>query len=197
MILGMSRFDDTIAKIDAANSLDPNNEEFEGKSYPKELLYGQRMSGWMEKVAPDANEPLKIAARAQHIQRWELPRSDYDEGKKGYHLWRTSLYRIHAEKAAEIMADCGYSEGEIEKTRQLLLRRKLQSDPEAQILEDVICLVFLENYFLDFSTKHDEAKMIGIIQKTWAKMTPLGHEIALKLDLSEAELALINKALAD
>ena len=151
----------------------------------------------MEKVAPDANEPLKIAARAQHIQRWELPRSDYDEGKKGYHLWRTSLYRIHAEKAAEIMADCGYSEGEIEKTRQLLLRRKLQSDPEAQILEDVICLVFLENYFLDFSTKHDEAKMIGIIQKTWAKMTPRGQEIALKLDLSEAELALINKALAD
>ncbi len=197
MILGMSRFDDTIAKIDAANSLDPNNEEFEGKIYPKELLYGQRMSGWMEKVAPDANEPLKIAARAQHIQRWELPRSDYDEGKKGYHLWRTSLYRIHAEKAAEIMADCGYSEGEIEKTRQLLLRRKLQSDPEAQILEDVICLVFLENYFLDFSTKHDEAKMIGIIQKTWAKMTPRGHEIALTLDLSEAELALINKALAD
>ena len=197
MILGMSRFDDTIAKIDAANSLDPNNEEFEGKSYPKELLYGQRMSGWMEKVAPDANEPLKIAARAQHIQRWELPRSDYDEGKKGYHLWRTSLYRIHAEKAAEIMADCGYSEGEIEKTRQLLLRRKLQSDPEAQILEDVICLVFLENYFLDFLTKHDEAKMIGIIQKTWAKMTPRGHEIALTLDLSEAELALINKALAD
>ncbi len=193
----MSRFDDTIAKIDAANSLDPNNEEFEGKIYPKELLYGQRMSGWMEKVAPDANEPLKIAARAQHIQRWELPRSDYDEGKKGYHLWRTSLYRIHAEKAAEIMADCGYSEGEIEKTRQLLLRRKLQSDPEAQILEDVICLVFLENYFLDFSTKHDEAKMIGIIQKTWAKMTLRGQEIALKLDLSEAELALINKALAD
>ncbi len=197
MILGMSRFDDTIAKIDAANSLDPNNEEFEGKIYPKELLYGQRMSSWMEKVAPDANEPLKIAARAQHIQRWELPRSDYDEGKKGYHLWRTSLYRIHAEKAAEIMADCGYCEGEIEKTRQLLLRRKLQSDPEAQILEDVICLVFLENYFLDFSTKHDEAKMIGIIQKTWAKMTPRGHEIALTLDLSEAELALINKALAD
>jgi len=196
MILGMSRFDDAVAKIDAANSLDPNSEEFEGKSYPKELLYGQRMTGWMDKVAPDADEPLKIAARAQHIQRWELPRKDFDEGKKGYHLWRTTLYRIHGDKAAAIMAECGYDEDEIEKTRQLLLRRKLRSDPEAQILEDVICLVFLENYFLDFSTKHDEEKMIGIIQKTWAKMTPRGHEIALTLDLSEAELALINKALA-
>tara|TARA_B100000315_G_scaffold260599_1_gene323337 strand:- start:3179 stop:3760 length:582 start_codon:yes stop_codon:yes gene_type:complete len=193
----MSQFDDAITKIDAANSRDPNSEEFEGESYPKELLYGQRMSAWMEKVAPEADEPLKIAARAQHIQRWELPRTDYDEGKKGYHLWRTTLYRIHAEKAAAIMADCGYGDDEIEKTRQLLLRRKLRSDPQAQILEDVICLVFLENYFLDFSRKHDEAKMIGIIQKTWAKMTPRGHEIALTLDLSEEELALINKALAD
>jgi hypothetical protein len=193
----MSQFDDAITKIDAANSRDPNSEEFEGESYPKELLYGQRMSAWMEKVAPEADEPLKIAARAQHIQRWELPRTDYDEGKKGYHLWRTTLYRIHAEKAAAIMADCGYGDDEIEKTRQLLLRRKLRSDPQAQILEDVICLAFLENYFLDFSRKHDEAKMIGIIQKTWAKMTPRGHEIALTLDLSEEELALINKALAD
>jgi hypothetical protein len=193
----MSRFDDAIEKIDAANSLDPNSEEFKGESYPKELLYGQRMSSWMEKVAPDADESLKIAARAQHIQRWELPRKDFDEGKKGYHLWRTTLYGIHGDKAAAIMVDCGYDEDEIEKTRQLLLRRKLRSDPEAQILEDVICLVFLENYFLDFSTKHDEAKMIGIIQKTWAKMTPRGHEIALTLDLSAAELALINKALAE
>jgi len=193
----MSRFDDAIEKIDTANALDPNSEEFEGEIYPKELLYGQRMSSWMEQVAPDADESLKIAARAQHIQRWELPRKDFDEGKKGYHLWRTTLYRLHADKAAAIMADCGYDEDDIEKTRQLLLKKNLRSNEDMQTLEDVICLVFLENYFLDFSTKHDEAKMIGIIQKTWAKMTPRSHEIALTLDLSAAELALINKALGD
>ena len=65
-----------------------------------------------------------------------------------------------------------------------------------QTLEDVICLVFLENYFADFSSKYDEEKMIGIIQRTWAKMTPRGHEIALTLDIPEEPLNLVKKALA-
>jgi hypothetical protein len=155
------------------------------------------MTAWMERVAPDAEETLKLAARAQHIRRWEIPRTQYPEGKKGYHLWRTTLYGFHADKAAEIMRECGYDDEAVDKTRQLLLKKNLRSNTDMQTLEDVICLVFLENYFLDFSRKHDEEKMIGIIQRTWAKMTERGHKLALTLNLSEEELTLINKALTE
>ncbi|MBT3989990.1 MAG: DUF4202 domain-containing protein [Rhodospirillaceae bacterium] len=192
----MTQLDDAIAQIDAANALDPNTETFEGESYPKEVLYSRRMTAWLEKVSPEAEDFMQIAARAQHIRRWEIPRTDYPEGKKGYHHWRTTLYGYHADKAAEIMRNCGYDEEVTEKMRQLLLRRNLRSRIDMQTLEDVICLVFLENYFADFSSKYDEEKMIGIIQRTWAKMTPRGHEIALTLDIPEEPLNLVKKALA-
>ena len=192
----MTQIDDAIAQIDAANALDPNTETFEGESYPKEVLYSRRMTAWLEKVSPEAEDFMQTAARAQHIRRWEIPRTDYPEGKKGYHHWRTTLYGYHADKAAEIMRNCGYDEEVTEKMRQLLLRRNLRSRIDMQTLEDVICLVFLENYFADFSSKYDEEKMIGIIQRTWAKMTPRGHEIALTLDIPEEPLNLVKKALA-
>mgnify|MGYP006424642501 FL=1 len=192
----MTQLDDAIAQVDAANALDPNTETFEGESYPKEVLYSRRMTAWLEKVSPEAEDFMQIAARAQHIRRWEIPRTDYPEGKKGYHHWRTTLYGYHADKAAEIMRNCGYDEEVTEKMRQLLLRRNLRSRIDMQTLEDVICLVFLENYFADFSSKYDEEKMIGIIQRTWAKMTPRGHEIALTLDIPEEPLNLVKKALA-
>lgn len=193
----MPQFEDAIVLIDTANAADPNSDSFEGEDHPKELIYGRRMTAWMERVAPDAEETLKLAARAQHIRRWEIPRTQYPEGKKGYHLWRTTLYGFHADKAAEIMRECGYDDGAVDKTRQLLLKKNLRSNTDMQTLEDVICLVFLENYFLDFSRKHDEEKMIGIIQRTWAKMTERGHKLALTLNLSEEELTLINKALTE
>jgi len=193
----MPQFEDAIVLIDTANAADPNSDSFEGEDHPKELIYGRRMTAWMERVAPDAEETLKLAARAQHIRRWEIPRTEYPEGKKGYHLWRTTLYGFHADKAAEIMRECGYDDGAVDKTRQLLLKKNLRSNTDMQTLEDVICLVFLENYFLDFSRKHDEEKMIGIIQRTWAKMTERGHKFALTLNLSEEELTLINKALTE
>jgi hypothetical protein len=193
----MPQFEDAIVLIDTANAADPNSDSFEGEDHPKELIYGRRMTAWMERVAPDAEETLKLAARAQHIRRWEIPRTEYPEGKKGYHLWRTTLYGFHADKAAEIMRECGYDDGAVDKTRQLLLKKNLRSNTDMQTLEDVICLVFLENYFLDFSRKHDEEKMIGIIQRTWAKMTERGHKLALTLNLSEEELTLINKALTE
>jgi len=193
----MPQFEDAIVLIDTANAADPNSDSFEGEDHPKELIYGRRMTAWMERVAPDAEETLKLAARAQHIRRWEIPRTEYPEGKKGYHLWRTTLYGFHADKAAEIMRECGYDDEAVDKTRQLLLKKNLRSNTDMQTLEDVICLVFLENYFLDFSRKHDEEKMIGIIQRTWAKMTERGHKLALTLNLSEEELTLINKALTE
>ena len=190
-----SRLETALAAIDAANEQDPNVELVDGEEVKNEIAYSRRMTTWLRKIAPDAPEFMQIAARAQHIRRWEIPRTDYPEGKKGYHLWRTTLYRHHANAAVEIMATSGYCEDDIEKTRRLLLKKNLRTDSDMQLLEDVICLVFLENYFVDFSKQHGEEKMIGIIQKTWDKMTERGHEAALALPIADEVRALLERAL--
>jgi hypothetical protein len=190
------RFDQAIAKIDAANAEDPNRETWEGVEYPKELIYAQRMTAWLDKLAPDAPEHLRLAARSQHIRRWVKPRDAYPRDRKGYHLWRTELYSFHADEAAEILRGVGYDDATIELARDLLLKKNIKSNPEMQLLEDVICLVFLEFYFADFAPNFDEEKMITILQRTWKKMSERGHEEALKLDFSPEAIAVIQKALA-
>lgn len=177
----MSRFDEAVSRIDAANAADPNRERHDGKDWPKELLYAHRMSAWLARLAPEASEALRLAARAQHIERWHIPRSSYEEGKKGYHQWRTALYRYHADRTGEILTDAGYDEQTIERVKALLQKKHLRSDPEAQTLEDAACLVFLENHFAQFATRYDDAKIVDILKKTWAKMSPDGHCAALGL----------------
>ena len=194
----MTRFDDAISSIDAANAADPNQETFAGRIWPKELLYGQRMTAWLERLAPEASESLRLAARAQHIERWHIPRTDFEDGKKGYHLWRTTLYRYHAERAGNILAAVGYDSATIERVGALLQKKHLRSDIDAQTIEDAACLVFLENYFTDFAAKHDDAKIIDIVRKTWAKMSPNGHAAALSLagQLPQNARRLVEAALA-
>ena len=190
------RFAEAIRRIDEANRQDPNKETSEGEEHTKELLYARRMTRWLEKLDPEASEALRLAARSQHIRRWEIPRDRFPMDRRGYHLWRTSLYDFHAEKAGEILRDVGYDDELIARVQSLLRKEKLKSNPEAQALEDVICLVFLEDYFADFSRQHEEDKLITILKRTWKKMSPRGHEAALKLDLGPQERALIEKALA-
>lgn len=189
------RFEDALRLIDEANSEDPNTESFEGEDYPKELLYSMRMTKWLETIEPQASEALRLAVRSQHIRRWEIPRSEYPLGRKGYHQWRTRLYDYHGEKAAEILKKVGYDEETIARVRKLLKKKGLRSNPETQTLEDVACLVFLESYFWDFSRLHDEEKIIGILRKTWVKMSARGQEAARELSLNAGAEALLNKAL--
>ena len=190
------RFEDALRFIDEANSQDPNTEHFEGEDYPKELLYSMRMTKWLEAIDPQASEALRLAVRSQHIRRWEIPRSVYPLDRKGYHQWRIRLYDYHGEKAAEILKKVGYDEETIARVRKMLKKQGLKSNPETQTLEDVACLVFLESYFWDFSRLHDEEKIIGILRKTWAKMSPRGQEAARELSLNAGAEALLNKALA-
>ncbi len=190
-----TRFEDALRCIDGANSQDPNTESFEGEDYPKELLYSMRMTKWLETIEPQASEALRLAVRSQHICRWEIPRSDYPLDRKGYHQWRTRLYDYHGEKVAEILEKVGYDEETITRVRMLLRKQGLKSDPETQTLEDVACLVFLESYFWDFSRLHDEEKIVGILRKTWAKMSARGQEIAREIPLNAGAGALLNKAL--
>ncbi|RLT33793.1 MAG: DUF4202 domain-containing protein [Chloroflexi bacterium] len=196
MTVESPRFQQAIARFDAANAADPNREIWQGVEYPKELLYSQRMTSWLNRFAPDASEALRLAVAAQHIRRWESPRSDYPEGKAGYKAWRSNLARFHAETAGAILAEVGYEDETIRRAQGLIRKEQLKRDSEAQCLEDVACLVFLESYFTDFSQKHDEAKLIDILQKTWKKMSPEGHAAALGLALPEEARGLVEKALA-
>ena len=191
----MSRLNDALQRFDEANAEDPNTEMVNGQPLPKELVYGQRMSTRLSVFAPDAPETVQLAARAQHIRRWEVPRDSYPEGRAGYLKWRTDLYKRHGDIAGEIMKDVGYDDETVERVQTLLRKRGLKTDADVQLLEDVICLVFLEHYFHDFAQKHDEEKLIPIVQKTWKKMTSKAHEVALQLDYSPEDLAVIQAAL--
>lgn len=192
----LSRLEKTLAAFDAANLQDPNTEIVDGKPVVKEWIYAQRMSVQLHKFCDSPSEALQLATRSQHICRWKSPRSDYPMDRSGYKKWRLDLAQLHGDIAGEIMAEHGYDETIIARVKDLLLKRSLKRDEEVQALEDVVCLVFLEFYLEDFATKHDEAKLIDIIQKTWNKMSAKGHEAALKLPLSDAMLGLVGKALS-
>jgi len=192
-------YQSAIAAFDLANAEDPNREICEGKEYPKELLYAQRMTEMQERYAPEATEAVKLAVRAQHIQRWKIPRSLYPMDKPGYMLWRTGLYKFHAKTAGELMSAVGYGEQMVERVKAIVSKKGLKVDAETQLMEDVVDLVFIEHYMAGFAGLHpeyDEAKWMQIISKTWQKMSPRAHEFALagKIKLPEALVPLILKA---
>ena len=176
-----TRFAHAIERFDAANGADPNRTQFDGRDYPSELLYAIRMSEWLNRLEPGASEALRLAARSQHIRRWTMPRSQYPMTRAGYYQWRTMLGRFHAEEAGRILRDVGYDEATIGRVQSLLRKERLKSDPETQTLEDVICLVFLENEYVEFAGRHEDTKVIDILRKTWRKMSPRGREAALAL----------------
>lgn len=161
--------------IDAANAADPTIEE----SQPAALLYGQRMSAELARLFPDASEPLQIAARGQHVERWLLPRSDYPEGREGYLTWRREQGRRHAERVMGLMRAAGYDEETIAHTGAMLRKEGIKRDAETQALEDVICFTFLRHYFAPFAPSQSPEALLKIVQKTARKMSPEGRARAL------------------
>ena len=188
------RFREALARFDRANAEDPNVETADGVSHPKELLYAQRMSEALERFAPDASEVVRLAARCQHVRRWTVPRDTYPEGRDGYRRWRTDLGRFHAETAAGILRAVGYDDTTVRRVEALLRKERLKADPEVQLLEDVVCLVFLTHYLAPFALRHEDEKVVGVLQKTWRKMSERGRAAALTLDLAPALRALIGRA---
>jgi len=185
-----------LAGIDAANAKDPNLIEVDGERRPAELVYGERMSAALRGLHSDASPELQIAVRAQHIERWKLPRADYPQDRAGYHRWRNDQKKRHADVAGAIMAEVVYDDDRIARVGSLIRKERLKRDAEAQALEDVACLVFLEHYFPEFSAKHDDDKLVDILRKTWVKMSEKGHQAALKLDLPAPLGKLVERALA-
>jgi hypothetical protein len=196
MSVSDQRLDDAFARFDAANAQDPRTVPGpDAAPIPAELLYARRMTDWLNRLYPQAPEPLQLAARAQHIQRWKIPRDSYPMDRAGYYRWRTTLYKFHADTAAAILRDVGYDPPTIDRVSFLLQKQKLKADPDTQALEDTICLVFLESYFSDFAGTQDEQKMMTILRRTWAKMSPVGHAAALQLPLPAHAAALVKRAL--
>lgn len=195
--MNSDRFKQVIAEIDAANALDPHQQLSDSAAdRPAALVYGERMSTVLERLYPDASELLKLAARAQHIQRWTIPRSNYPMDRPGYLQWRNHLKRLHADLAGDIMGRCGYSAAEIARVQSLLRKENFKRDPEGQALEDTACIVFLDYYADEFAAKHDDGKVITILKKTWIKMSDTGRQAAMALSLSEKLRGLIGSALA-
>ncbi len=193
------RYLSATAAIDQANGEDPNIEIFDGKEYPKELLYSKRMVDMQERYAPEASEAVKIAVRAQHIQRWKIPRKDFFMDREGYLQWRVKLYKFHSQTVGRIMRESGYDDQTVERVMTIVSKKGLKVNPETQLMEDVADLVFIEHYMMDFAAKHpeyEEAKWIQIIRKTWQKMSPRAHEFVLNggIQLPEALTPLILKA---
>ena len=187
------RFGDVIAAIDNANACDPNVVQIDGRAVPAGLLYGQRMSDTLARMAPDASEQLRIAVRGQHIERWTSPRNGYPAGRAGYLKWRNDLKEFHARRLGEMMAAAGYGPHDAARVGALVRKERLRSDPEAQLLEDVVCVVFLEHYLGDFMGKTDEAKLARILAQTWDKMSAQGHAYAGRLDLPPIVLTLLKR----
>ncbi len=192
-------FDKALQLYDAANSKDPNFENENGKEVAKELLYSQRMLDMINRYLPDADDVAKLSVAAQHIERWKSPRSDYPMNRKGYHLWRTNLYKFHAETAAKYLAEAGYDEAFIERVKLAIGKKNLKTNKDTQILEDVAALTFIEHYMMAMYNnfpQYDEEKWIDIIIRTWKKMSPNAQQFALSGDvkLPEALVPVIQKA---
>jgi hypothetical protein len=189
------RFQAAISAFDRENSEDPHALSVAGVARPRELVDAERLSVWVERLAPNASEALRLAARCQHIRRWQIPRSSFPSGRVGYLQWRTQLGRFHADTVTRILEQLGYERELIDAVRRINLKQNLHSNPDTQTMEDALCLTFLEFEFEEFCAKYPAEKVIEVVRKTWKKMSAKGHEAALALPFAAAELELVKRAL--
>ena len=190
-----SRLDAVIAAIDAADADDPNMIVIDGVERPKELAHADLMTHWVRRLSPDPSDEQLIAARAHHLRRWSIPRDDYPRDRGGYLRWRTALKRQHADDVASIMREAGYDDAAIQRAQAIVRKSGLGRDPEVQVHEDALCLVFLATQFDELAERVDDDKMIDILRKTAAKMSPEALKAAGELPLSETGASLLARAL--
>lgn len=184
-----------LARLDSLNRQDPTTVPTPRGPQPKELAYADALSAWVTRLAPNASEALRIAARGQHVQRWTIPRGTYPAGRAGYLKWRETLKRFHADTVAGAMRAEGYGDAEIMRVRELVLKQRLGADPETQTLEDALCLIFLESQFSELRRKTPEPAMREATRKTWAKMSPAAQLLARTLPMDPEDKAFLDRAL--
>jgi len=188
------RVERALAAIDAANANDPNRIIARGEERPKEIAHAEMVSEWVVKLYPNPSEALRLAARAHHIKRWSIPRSDYPAGLQGYNRWRRALQHFHAEEVARILEEQGYDEATIARVGELVRKKGLGHDPEVQALEDAMCLVFLETQFHALAAHLSEEKVIDVTRKTLRMMSAAAIAEAQALPLDPADVRLLERA---
>jgi hypothetical protein len=186
-----ARFGRAVAAIDAANAADPNEIVINGQRRPKELVHAELVTNWVVRLDPDADEALLLAARAHHLRRWSIPRASYPEGRAGYLKWRRTLHDQHAREVAEILDAVGYDEPTTARVQQLVRKRGLGSDADVQVLEDALCLVFIETQLHDLAARLEPDKLVDVVEKTAKKMSAHALELALGLDIDPGDRALL------
>jgi len=190
-----ARFANAIRRFDEENSRDPNIIVVDASPKPRELAYSRWLFDWVLRVSPEASEALRLAARSQHLCRWMIPRDSYPRTRNGYLRWREALRQFHAKQAGEILREVGYPEDMIRRVQELNLKKLFPQDAETRVLEDALCLVFLERQLGELATKTSDEKTINALQKSWKKMTSAAQAEALKLDYPPREKALLDRAL--
>jgi hypothetical protein len=189
------RFKNAIAAADADNGLDPQTGQWHGRRGPRELLFAQCVYEWVNKLNPDASEPLLLAARTHTLCRWEVPRSEFEMNKPGYRKWRDACATHHAEVAEKLLKGQGYEDAIISQVLGLILKKNWPVDLQAQTLEDADCLAFLEMKLADYVDEWEPEKAVNILRKTLRKMTPQAHELAATIDLDPRAAELLQKAM--
>ncbi|MFM2070754.1 MAG: hypothetical protein RLZZ623_1017 [Actinomycetota bacterium] len=181
--------------IDAANAGDPTVVSVRGHGVALAFAHGRLAVEWVEFLRPDADELVLIAARAHHLRRWEVARSTYPEGRTGYLAWKRDQRHRHATDVAQLMEAAHYPPEEIERVQALVRRDRLASDPDAQLVEDAACLVFIETQLADVARRLDHDLLVGVLRKTARKLSVEGAAAISRIPLGDFERALLAEAL--
>jgi hypothetical protein len=177
----LARFQAAIAAFDRLNAEDPNVIEVAGNTHPRELVQAERLSAWIDRIEPNASLALRLAARCQHLMRWKIKRSDFPEGRSGYHRWRRRAMEFHATEAARVLAELGFEPSVIADVKRINSKQELRENADVQTMEDALCLSFIEHELDEFATKHDDQKLSRILAETWRKISPRGRKFAPEL----------------
>lgn len=188
------RLERAFSAIDAANAADSNTLTVRGETRPKEQAHAELACEWIARLVPEPSDALLVAGRAHHVRRWAIPRADYPAGRNGYLRWRKALQKLHAETVGEILAAEDWPLCEIAQVQDLVRKRRLGRDAEAQALEDALCLVFLETQLGGVADQLEADHTVEVLRKTLKKMSPAAIALAQGLPLDPRGRALLARA---
>jgi limonene-1,2-epoxide hydrolase len=170
-----------------------------GRTGPKEVIHADLVTEWVLRLKPDAGEPLLLAARGHHFRRWTMPRASYPAGRAGYLRWRKALHEQHARELGAVIGAAGYDDTEVTRVQALVRKEGLGAaspSDDVQVLEDALCLVFLDTQLVDIAARLDPETLPGVITKTARKMSSAGRAAISQLPLGPGVQRLLDGVFA-
>jgi hypothetical protein len=174
---------------------DPVQLFYDGQSIGEETLYAYRMLEMLRAYQPVSSPQLEVAAMAHHLKRWEIKRSDYPLDKQGYFLWRRQVAKHQLSLTAQVLDQSGFDASERDQIIAILKKENLNTNPLAQVMEDVACMVFVQYYLEAFAAPHNTDKVVDIVRKTMLKMSKRAIDETAQLPLNDNVSRLIAQSL--